>query len=65
MQTRTIVDRILSGSLVLQIVVGIVAGIVLSLVSSDEAKASMLLGNLFVQALKAVASVPRRCLPSR
>ena len=57
MQTRTIVDRILSGSLVLQIVVGIVAGIVLSLVSSDEAKASMLLGNLFVQALKAVAPV--------
>jgi serine/threonine transporter len=57
MQSRTIVDRVLSGSLVLQIAVGIVAGIVLSLVSSDAAKASMLLGNLFVQALKAVAPV--------
>ena len=47
----------MSGSLVLQIAIGIVAGIVLSLVSTDAAKASMLLGNLFVQALKAVAPV--------
>ena len=41
----------------LQIAVGIVAGIGLSLVSKDAASASMLLGNLFVQALKAVAPV--------
>jgi serine/threonine transporter len=47
----------MSGSLVLQIAIGIGAGIILSLVSSDAAKASMLLGNLFVQALKAVAPV--------
>ncbi len=47
----------MSGSLVLQIAVGIVAGILLSLVSPDAARASMLLGNLFVQALKAVAPV--------
>jgi serine/threonine transporter len=47
----------MSGSLVLQIAIGIVAGIILSLVSTDAAKASMLLGNLFVQALKAVAPV--------
>ena len=45
------------GSLVLQIAVGIVAGIALSLISPDAGKASMLLGNLFVQALKAVAPV--------
>jgi serine/threonine transporter len=57
MQTRSVLDRILSGSLVLQIAAGIAAGIVLSLVSSDAAKASMLLGNLFVQGLKAVAPV--------
>jgi serine/threonine transporter len=47
----------MSGSLVLQIAIGIVVGIILSLVSTDAAKASMLLGNLFVQALKAVAPV--------
>ena len=47
----------MSGSLVLQISIGIVAGVALSLVSPDAAKASMLLGNLFVQALKAVAPV--------
>lgn len=47
----------MSGSLVLQIAVGIVAGIALSLSWPDAARASMLLGNLFVQALKAVAPV--------
>ncbi len=47
----------MSGSLVLQISIGIVAGVALSLVSPGAAKASMLLGNLFVQALKAVAPV--------
>jgi serine/threonine transporter len=57
METRSIINRIMSGSLVLQIAVGIVAGIALSLVSTGAASASMLLGNLFVQALKAVAPV--------
>ncbi len=47
----------MSGSLVLQIGIGIVAGVALSLLAPDAAKASMLLGNLFVQALKAVAPV--------
>ena len=47
----------MGGSLVLQIAVGIVAGIALSLISPEAGKASMLLGNLFVQALKAVAPV--------
>jgi serine/threonine transporter len=52
-----VISRIMSGSLVLQIAVGIVAGIALSLLSPDAGRASMLLGNLFVQALKAVAPV--------
>ncbi len=41
----------------LQISVGLVAGIALSLLAPDAAKASMLLGTLFVQALKAVAPI--------
>jgi len=53
----TIIERISSGSLVLQIGIGIVAGIVLSQVSPQAGAAAMLLGNLFVQALKAVAPV--------
>ena len=53
----SLIDRIMSGSLVLQIAVGIVAGVVLSLISPDTAGSAMLLGNLFVQALKAVAPV--------
>jgi serine/threonine transporter len=57
MATPTIINRILSGSLVLQIAIGIVAGIALSLASPEAGRASMLLGNLFVQALKAVAPV--------
>ena len=57
MATPTIITRIMSGSLVLQIAVGIVAGIALSLLSPEAGRASMLLGNLFVQALKAVAPV--------
>jgi len=42
---------------VLQIGLGIIAGVALSLISPDAAKTSMLLGKLFVQALKAVAPV--------
>ena len=56
MSTQSIMNRIMSGSLVLQIAVGIVAGVALSQVSPPAAKATMLLGNLFVQALKAVRS---------
>ena len=57
MATPAIVNRMMGGSLVLQIAVGIAAGIALSLISPEAGKASMLLGNLFVQALKAVAPV--------
>ncbi|MGB5335623.1 MAG: serine/threonine transporter SstT [Woeseiaceae bacterium] len=55
--TNRVVERIMGGSLVLQIGIGIVAGVVLSLVSPQAGSAVMLLGNLFVQALKAVAPV--------
>ncbi len=57
MEKKSVLNRITSGSLVLQIAVGIVLAVVLSLVSPDAAGKSMLLGNLFVQALKAVAPV--------
>ena len=57
MNTESLINRILSGSLVLQIGVGIVAGVALSQLAPDAATASMLLGNLFVAALKAVAPV--------
>ncbi len=52
-----IIERIMSGSLVLQIAAGIVAGVALSLLLPDVARSSMLLGDLFVRALKAVAPV--------
>jgi len=57
METRSILNRIMSGSLVLQIAIGIVLAVVLSQVSPGTAQKSMLFGNLFVQALKAVAPV--------
>lgn len=57
MTTKTVVNRIMSGSLVLQIAIGIAAGVMLALLWPSAAKSSMLLGNLFVQALKAVAPV--------
>ena len=55
MSIQSLLKRISSGSLVLQIAIGIAAGVALSLASPRAATASMLLGNLFVQALKAVA----------
>jgi len=57
METKSLINRIMSGSLVLQIVIGIVAGVALSLILPDAAKSAMLLGDLFVRALKAVAPV--------
>ena len=54
---NSLIERIMSGSLVLQIAIGIVAGVGLSLVAPDAAGSAMLLGNLFVSALKAVAPV--------
>jgi serine/threonine transporter len=50
-------ERIASGSLVLQILAGIVAGVLLSLISQPAARNAMLLGDLFVSALKAVAPI--------
>ena len=43
MDTKGLLNRIMSGSLVLQIAVGIAAGVILSLVSQDAARASMIL----------------------
>lgn len=57
MSARSVLSRMMSGSLVLQIAVGIVLGVALALVWPEGAKSAMLLGNLFVQALKAVAPV--------
>ncbi len=54
---RELLEKIMSGSLVLQIAVGIVAGVALSQVSPSAAGSAMLLGNLFVSALKTVAPV--------
>jgi serine/threonine transporter len=57
MTTKTLFQRITSGSLVLQIAIGIAAGIALSQVSPTAAASSLFLGDLFVMALKAVAPV--------
>jgi serine/threonine transporter len=57
MSTESVFRKITSGSLVLQIAIGIAAGIALALLAPDAAIAAKLLGNLFVQALKAVAPV--------
>jgi serine/threonine transporter len=57
MATPPVINRIMSGSLVLQIAVGIAAGITLVQISPEAGAATMVLGNLFVQALKAVAPV--------
>ena len=57
MSTRSLLNRIMSGSLVLQILGGIVLAILLVLVSPSAAKSVALLGTMFVSALKAVAPV--------
>jgi serine/threonine transporter len=57
MAGKSIIDRLMSGSLVAQIGIGIIAGVALSQFSPDAAKASMLFGDLFVRALKAVAPI--------
>ena len=57
MTIKTIINRILSGSLVLQILGGIVLGGLLAWLSPGTARSAMLLGSFFVAALKAVAPV--------
>ena len=54
---QSFAGKLLRGNLVAQIAVGIVVGIMLALVSPGAASAVMILGTLFVQALKAVAPV--------
>ncbi|WP_022940586.1 serine/threonine transporter SstT [Psychromonas hadalis] len=53
----TLLQRLLNGSLVLQIVIGIVAGILLASFSPETALSLSFLGSLFVSALKAVAPI--------
>ncbi len=57
MSKLTFSEKFFGGNLILRIAVGIVAGVLLALVWPDAASSAMLLGNLFVQALKAVAPV--------
>ncbi|MEQ9561578.1 MAG: cation:dicarboxylase symporter family transporter, partial [Woeseiaceae bacterium] len=57
MSIKSVFRKIASGNLVAQIAIGIAAGILLLLVSPGAAEKTMLLGDLFVQALKAVAPV--------
>ena len=57
METSSIWNRIAGGNLILQIFIGIVAAVLLVIVSRETAAAAILLGNLFVGALKAVAPV--------
>ena len=51
------IEMFFGGNLVLRIAIGIVAGVVLAFAWPDAAQSAMLLGNLFVNALKAVAPV--------
>ena len=55
--TSALVERFFGGNLVLRIAAGIAAGIALALIWPSAARSASLLGNLFVQALKAVAPV--------
>ena len=55
--TTSVTERIFGGNLILRIGIGIVAGILLAVLWPAAATSAMLLGSLFVQALKAVAPV--------
>lgn len=56
-QNPTLLGKLMNGSIVLQIMLGMLAGIALAVISPDSAKALTFLGTLFVKALKAVAPV--------
>ncbi|MGF1715575.1 serine/threonine transporter SstT [Photobacterium chitinilyticum] len=56
-QTQPFLARVASGSLVIQILIGIVAGILIASVSPESAVKVGFLGGLFVSALKAVAPI--------
>jgi len=57
MTEKSLIARVLGANLVLQISVGIAAGVAVALISPETGRSMMVLGNLFVQALKAVAPV--------
>jgi len=57
MTSSTIFDRLFGGNLILRIAIGIALGIGLALIWPAAARSAMLLGTLFVQALKAVAPI--------
>ena len=56
-QLVSLLKRIGSGSLVLQIIIGILAGVALAVVAPEAAKSAGMFGSLFVKALKAVAPI--------
>jgi serine/threonine transporter len=56
-QVAGVLKKMMAGSLVKQILVGIVAGVGLALVAPDAAVSAGLLGEIFVAALKAVAPI--------
>ena len=57
MTPPSLLNRIMSGSLVLQIAIGIVLAVALAIVAPETAGSVAMLGGLFVSALKAVAPV--------
>ena len=57
MSAGTILNRIVSGSLVLQILGGVILGVVVAMAAPSVAASMMILGTFFVSALKAVAPV--------
>ncbi|MCE9679448.1 serine/threonine transporter SstT [Shewanella sp. AS1] len=56
-QQSSFAARLLDGSLVLQIILGIIGGILLATFSSSAAQSVAFLGDLFVGALKAIAPI--------
>lgn len=57
MSNTTLLQRILNANLIMQIAVGIACGVLLYFVYPDGARSAMVLGDLFVDALRAVAPV--------
>ncbi|MEQ6291542.1 serine/threonine transporter SstT [Vogesella sp. GCM10023246] len=56
-QNPTLLNKIMNGSIVLQILIGMLAGIAVASFSPDTAQSLTFLGSLFVKGLKAVAPV--------
>lgn len=56
-QNPSLIHRIMNGSIVLQILIGMLAGIAVASVAPDTAQSLTFLGSLFVKGLKAVAPV--------